>query len=67
MSSKTLTVPAAFGAKHTSATSSGGDNASAPRVSSQSLFNGAPVLEVDHNGQIYRLQKTALGKLILTK
>lgn len=42
-------------------------SSSKPRISSQSLFQGASVLEVEHNGQIYRLQKTALNKLILTK
>ena len=37
------------------------------RVISDSLFQGASVLELEHNGQIYRLQITALNKLILTK
>jgi|GEM_PF-3307963 len=37
------------------------------RLNSDALFQGASVLEVEHNGQIYRLQKTALNKLILTK
>jgi len=37
------------------------------RLKSDSLFQGASVLELEHNGQIYRLQITALNKLILTK
>jgi hemin uptake protein HemP len=37
------------------------------RLQSDSLFQGASVLELEHNGQIYRLQITALNKLILTK
>ncbi len=37
------------------------------RMSSQSLFSGAQEVEIDHNGAVYRLRLTALGKLILTK
>ena len=39
-----------------------------PRVvDSQSLLAGAPVLLIRHHGEIYRLQTTRQGKLILTK
>jgi hemin uptake protein HemP len=34
---------------------------------SQQLMQGQKTLEIDHNGEIYRLQATRLGKLILTK
>ena len=43
------------------------DATSCLRLKSDSLFQGASVLELEHNGQIYRLQITALNKLILTK
>ena len=34
---------------------------------SESLFNGNKSVAIEHNGAIYRLQATKLGKLILTK
>ena len=34
---------------------------------SEKLLQGRNVVEIDHNGAIYRLQATRLGKLILTK
>lgn len=36
-------------------------------VSSEALFAGGIVLAIEHNGDVYRLRKTRLGKLILTK
>lgn len=48
-----------------------GTNRSTPvgamRISSEMLLAGAAELEIDHNGVVYRLRKTSLGKLILTK
>ena len=43
--------------------------AQASRVSVESadLFKGRKTVEIRHNGAIYRLQATRLGKLILTK
>ena len=41
--------------------------AAVARLSSQVLFAGALEVEIDHNGSLYRLRQTALGKLILTK
>ena len=40
-----------------------------PRVAMESahLFKGRKTVEIRHNGAIYRLQATRLGKLILTK
>ena len=40
-----------------------------PRVAleSSALLQGARLVEIRHNGEIYRLQATRLGKLILTK
>jgi hemin uptake protein HemP len=37
------------------------------RVDSTALMGGQRVLEIVHLGEVYRLQTTRLGKLILTK
>lgn len=37
------------------------------RVPSFELFADAQELEIEHNGALYRLRQTSLGKLILTK
>ena len=37
------------------------------QLSSQELLRGRRVVEIRHNGEVYRLQATRLGKLILTK
>ena len=40
----------------------------APRtLASSELLKGERVVEIRHNGEVYRLQATRLGKLILTK
>lgn len=45
-----------------------GSAGSAPRVvPSQDLLGGQKTVEILHNGLLYRLQATRLGKLILTK
>jgi hemin uptake protein HemP len=36
-------------------------------VKSVNLFQGQKSIAIEHNGTIYRLQATKLGKLILTK
>ncbi len=36
-------------------------------LASDALLNGRKTVEISHNGEIYRLQATRLGKLILTK
>jgi hemin uptake protein HemP len=36
-------------------------------ISSEELLRGRRLLEIAHNGEVYRLQATRLGKLILTK
>lgn len=41
--------------------------APARAISSDRLFGGAQELHIDHCGTMYRLRKTSLGKLILTK
>ncbi len=45
-------------------------NAEAPRpapLPSEALLRGRRLVEISHNGEVYRLQSTRLGKLILTK
>ena len=37
------------------------------RFSSATLLQGAPEIEIEHNGAVYRLRQTSQGKLILTK
>ena len=34
---------------------------------SEQLLQGRRIVEIAHNGEVYRLQATRLGKLILTK
>jgi hemin uptake protein HemP len=41
--------------------------ASTPPLSSEAVLRGQAAVEIEHNGQIYRLQTTRQGKLILTK
>jgi len=36
-------------------------------LSSDDLLRGRRLVEINHNGEVYRLQATRLGKLILTK
>ncbi len=38
-----------------------------PEVKSETLFGGAREIRIHHAGEIYRLQLTAAGKLLLTK
>jgi hemin uptake protein HemP len=42
-------------------------DANSKPLQSGDLFNGEKVVQIAHNGEIYRLQTTKLGKLILTK
>jgi hemin uptake protein HemP len=37
------------------------------RIDSKTLLGAAQEVEINHVGQIYRLRRTSLGKLILTK
>ena len=36
-------------------------------LDSETLLQGRRLVEISHNGEVYRLQATRLGKLILTK
>lgn len=44
-----------------------GAEAALPSVDSAQLMQGHKTVHIAHNGSIYRLQATKLGKLILTK
>ena len=68
------TSPDAFGVpSHPSLDHSGGGRAAveavypAPMVESTALLKGGKAVGILHNGALYRLQATKLGKLILTK
>jgi len=37
------------------------------RMASDAIFGSHNEIEIEHNGALYRLRKTSLGKLILTK
>lgn len=37
------------------------------QLTSETLLRGQRLVEIVHNGEVYRLQATRLGKLILTK
>ena len=37
------------------------------RIASKQLLGADTEVEIEHDGQVYRLRKTAQGKLILTK
>ena len=43
------------------------DSRPAPLVESATLLQGNKTVSILHNGSLYRLQATKLGKLILTK
>ena len=38
-----------------------------PLLDSRELLKGGRLVEIHHNGELYRLQATRTGKLILTK
>lgn len=44
-----------------------GNSAALKLFKSELLFNGNKSVAIEHNGAVYRLQATKLGKLILTK
>lgn len=43
------------------------DGAASAAVDSSALLQGQKTVAISHNGAVYRLQTTRLGKLILTK
>ena len=64
----TLHLPAMFStARAESAHTAQGAQESMPSVDSHALLQGQKAVTIHHNGALYRLQATRLGKLILTK
>jgi hemin uptake protein HemP len=57
---------ASSSSRETSPTETPPADPSAP-LDSASLLRGGRSVEIRHNGEVYRLQATRLGKLILTK
>ncbi|HQD14413.1 MAG TPA: hemin uptake protein HemP [Ottowia sp.] len=49
------------------AAEAGPRDASPAPLPSEQLLQGRKTIEISHNGTLYRLQATKLGKLILTK
>jgi len=45
----------------------GGEDQRPAPLPSEALLRGRRLVEIAHNGEVYRLQATRLGKLILTK
>ena len=45
----------------------GAKSAECPRYRSEALFAGANEIQIERDSRLYRLRRTALGKLILTK
>lgn len=43
------------------------NTAGGPSLDSQALLQGGRAVSIRHNGEVYRLQATRQGKLILTK
>ena len=61
-------APAACPHPASGASATGGHSAASDDVlPSEVLLRGQKTIAIRHNGEIYRLQATRLGKLILTK
>ena len=67
LTARTLSLP--LRPAHRLAAASGEHAASGPcaAVDSTDILRGNKAVEIQHNGLVYRLQATRLGKLILTK
>ena len=58
---------ASKGASHADGQISQRTESTAAAVDSSALLQGQKAVAISHNGSVYRLQATKLGKLILTK
>jgi hemin uptake protein HemP len=63
----TPTVPASGTASGDGARTPNPPSVPPPRLDSDALFGRSDVVLIQHAGETYRLQRTRLGKLILTK
>ena len=59
--------PAQAPATPSQAPAANADAARPAPLPSEALLRGRRLVEISHNGEVYRLQSTRLGKLILTK
>lgn len=67
---RTASVPACRAGVRTAAAAPGAQvhaAAQPTRYSSAQLFGAEVEVEIEHRAQVYRLRRTAMGKLILTK
>ena len=64
MTDRSSTHPGVDGRREASAPSA---DPRRPPLPSEQLLQGRRMVEITHNGEVYRLQATRLGKLILTK
>lgn len=62
-----MSRPAAPSTTHAPAPGQPPAGARPPVLASEQLLRGQRLVEITHNGEVYRLQATRLGKLILTK
>ncbi len=67
LSSRTLSLPSHSANQMGAATLTTDAKGRCAAVDSNELLRGNKAVEIQHNGSIYRLQATRLGKLILTK
>lgn len=64
LTSRTLNLPAR---PFAAASGDPGTHRPCPAMDSTDILRGNKAVEIQHNGLVYRLQATRLGKLILTK
>ncbi len=67
LSSRTLSLPSHAAGRLGASTLTPDDKGPCAAVDSTELLRGNKAVEIQHNGLVYRLQATRLGKLILTK
>jgi hemin uptake protein HemP len=60
-------LPRAGGETSATPPANGGEERRPAPLPSEALLRGRRIVEIAHNGEVYRLQATRLGKLILTK
>ncbi|MFT4194986.1 hemin uptake protein HemP [Ottowia sp.] len=64
---RTLSLPARTSPPPRVAAPRAADSVAPAPLPSDHLLRGRKIIEISHNGSVYRLQATKLGKLILTK
>lgn len=67
MSNATIPSQGVLRAPDARPAAAGAEEARPALLPSEDLLRGRRLVEILHNGEVYRLQATRLGKLILTK